>query len=188
MTAISTLSSFLAAVAAMVTVYLMISADNQQRESQRAYFHLTDSPGIRKMAQNDFRVVFCFENVGGHFASNLEAKLFFIDQKLMGEPFFYSETSIANDLFPKEPTPWYFDGVSLPPNTPPVYIVIELQYTDREISKELLQRFYMTWNGVQNFETNPNFHHASLDEKIKIDEYLQENRFFGRTKIIKNKE
>lgn len=174
-TVVSAVASSLAAIAALITVKLLINARKEELEVKRPYFTIS-KPGIKQLPNSPpYRIQITMENVGVHIAQNNKINIYFIDSALAREPDHSNEHSIANDIPPNSPTPWYVDTLLLPPNMPPKYIVVMIEYEDPILKKKYSQRFYMKWSGVENGKTHPHFTHVDIEEKKRIIQYFEQH-------------
>jgi len=171
---VGAISGAVAAIAALFTVYHARSSWKEQIESNRPYFTITE-PGIKSLPQSPpYRIQITMENIGIRPAYDLIGKIFIIDKNLESEPRFTFDFSVANEIPPKTPTPWYNDTLRLPKNMPPQYIVFAIKYSDPVINKSFTQVFFMKWDGVVNGVFDPNFVHVSIEEKQKIKDHLKD--------------
>lgn len=178
-TVISALAGAVAAIAALVTVSRMRSGWREERASKRPYFQVS-KPGIKPLENSPpYRMMITFDNTGINPASDLKIKIILLDASLATQPEHNFDFSIANDIPPNNPTPWYTDSVILPNNLPAQYVVVAIKYHDPKLDSDFSQTFFMKWNGIDNGVTNPDFVHASVEEKDKVALYLQEvlNKF-----------
>jgi len=173
-TSISGLSSVFATIAALITVYFMYTAGIEQIDAQRPYFHVIEGPGIRKIKDgNPFRIFICTENTGIHAATEVKYNILFIERSLSRKPEYIFHKTVANDIFSKEPTPWSIDDLIIPNNCPGHYVILKISYKDSITSKEYSQNIYMEWQGSYMGEFIPAFVHVSIEDKLKIDNYLK---------------
>jgi hypothetical protein len=172
--AVSGIASAIAAIAAMFTVYHSRVSWENERESKRPYF-IIEKPGIKPLEKSPpFRIQINMENKGTHAAKGLEGKIMILKADLSSQPEFVFNFSIANAIPSNSPTPWYNDTLILPKDLPPQFVVLAIKYTDEILDKSYNQVFYMTWHGVENGLTHPDFVHTSKDDAIKIESYLKE--------------
>jgi hypothetical protein len=168
---VAAVSGAIAAIAAMLTIYQASSSSREERESRRPYFTLA-APGIKPLPQSPpYRIQITMENIGVHSANEIIGKIIIIDKSLSKPPETIFNLSIANDVPPKTPTPWYKDDLALPANVPPQYIVLGIKYIDPMLKKYFTQLFYMKWAGVSNGQTYPDFVHVTIEEKAAIFEH-----------------
>lgn len=174
-TVLSAVSGMVAATAALFTVRLLINARTEELERKRPYFTIS-KPGIKPLANSPFlRCEITWENTGIHVAQNINTIVYFIDSALKSPPDYSIECSIANDVPPNSPTPWYNDSLKLSPNMPKKYIVAVIEYEDQILKNKYSQRFYMKWSGVANGVTHPDFTHVNVEEKEKIIRHLEQH-------------
>lgn len=170
---VAAVSGAVAAIAALRSINLTVSEQKELRESQRPYITIV-APGIKPLSQSPpYRIQITMENIGVHPVEDLYGKIIIIDKNLKGEPQFVFGISVANEIPTKTPTPWYNDGLNLPTNVAPQYIVLAISYIDPILNKSHRQTFFMKWDGVVNGQTSPDFVHVSKDEKQKIEEHLK---------------
>ncbi len=168
---VSVIAGAVAAVAALVAVRQTSESHREQLRSARPYFTVKD-PGI-KADSLPYRIQITMVNMGGRVASDLFGNIDMMDQDFKGRPASIGEFSVANEIPPNIPTPYYI-SVSLPVNMPPQYIVMHIRYKDPIVDTDFSQDFFMRWEGVRDGKTPPDFVHASLGEKNKIAAWLRE--------------
>lgn len=141
-------------------------------ESKRPKFELA-APGIKPLPQSPpFRLQITMQNRGAHDARDLSGQILIVDQAFTHEPG-KTQFSIAGDIPPNSPTPWYRDDLILDNNIPPQYVVLGLTYADATNNKVNNQIFYMKWGGVQNGKTAPDFVYATLGDRDRILSHLK---------------
>lgn len=171
---VTAISGATAAIAALFTIYHARKTWKEQIESNRPYFTIK-APGVKELPDSPlYRMQITLENVGIRPAFDLSGKIYIVDKNLNKKPDFTFDVSVANDIPPNTPTPWYNDTLQLPTNVPPKYIVFAFRYNDPIINEVFAQVYYMKWDGVKNGTISPNFDHVSMDEKGEIIEHLEE--------------
>ena len=156
---------------------MTISDRKEDRETRRSYFTIS-KPGIKQLSNGPpYRIQITFENVGQHTSTCLEGNIFFIDSSLQTKPESIIALSVANDIPPNIPTPWYYDELNLPKDMPKKYIVALIKYYDPILKKEFDQKFFMKWDGIQNGFTHPDFTHTNKAERERIENYLKTKNF-----------
>ena len=171
---VGAVSTAIAAIAALLTVYLATTTWKEQIGSKRPYFTITE-PGIKPLPQSPpYRIQITMENIGVHPAYDLFGKIYIIDENLKGRPQFTFDFSVANEIPAETPTPWYNDSLQLPTNVPPQYVVFAIKYWDPVVNKSFAQVFFMKWDGVVNGQFHPDFVHVSIEEKQKIEDHLED--------------
>jgi len=172
---VSAVAGAIAALAAMFTVYHSHVFWQDERESKRPYF-IIEKPGIKPLSKSPpFRIQINMENKGVHAAKDLEGKIFILKSDLSSKPEFTFSFSIANAIPSNSPTPWYNDSLILQKNLPPQYVVLAIKYWDEILNKSYNQIFFMTWHGVKDGSTHPDFVHTTKDEAYNIGQYLKES-------------
>lgn len=174
---ISTIATTILALTAVITVFLTISAWKSQQETARPYFILNDSPKVDLGDELSFELK--FTNVGMHPAVNLASETIVFDDSLTGKPIHHDESAIVNEI-PKNSLSSLV--MSIPNekiypkqfNINAQYVVVDLRYFDPILKKTYRQSIYLKWNGVKE-EKIQSFVHVRVEEKGKIDNYLQNN-------------
>lgn len=169
--AVSAISGLLAAVTALVTVYITTTAWREERGSRRPYFAITE-PGIKLSTEKlPLRIQINIENVGSRPASDFTERLIMMNFDLSSEPQ-VKETTVANEIPVKIPQAWYLHGFDLPAKVGPKYFVYAISYTDRVLNKSFVQAFFMKWDGVARGKVSPDFVQVSKEEQRKLVSHL----------------
>ena len=111
-------------------------------------------------------------NIGIRPAYDLIGKIIIIDKELRDEPLATFDFSVANEIPTQTPTPWYTDGVQLPSDVSPQYIMLAIKYSDPILKQSFSQVFFMKWDGAVKGRTQPDFVHVSKEEKQKVAEHF----------------
>ena len=174
---ISTISTTVLALTALITVYLTVAAWKAQQETARPYFILKESPKVDLGSELSFELK--FTNVGMHPAVNLSSETIVFDDRLTGKPIHHDESAIVNEI-PKDSSSSLVmtipDEEIYPKqfNINPHYVVVDLQYADPILKKSYSQKIYMKWNGVQEEKIQPTVH-VKVEEEGKIKDYFQKS-------------
>lgn len=165
---ISTIAAAVSAIAALCAIWQTRSAWRETTYSNRPYFTIKE-PGIKPLPESPpYRIQITLINTGVRVATELSGEIVIIDKSLKGEPTKFIEFSVANDISPNTPTSYYNDTLIVSNNIPPQYILLCIKYKDPVIRKYFTQVFFMKWDGTKDGITNPDFTHASVDEKKEI--------------------
>lgn len=175
---IATVGTAILAVTALITVYITVSAWNEEREANRPYFTFKDSPEVVLRESPEFEMV--FTNVGEHPAVSLWSKSIVFQAGLKEKPVTIDEYALVNDI-PKNASATLLislQGINKQKtlkDVPPYFFVIVLRYEDPIINESFEQTLYIKWNGMKGGEiltTN----HAEEAEKEQIIQYFKQNR------------
>ncbi len=166
---IGVLSGAIAAIAALIAIFLTYRNNRLERNSKRPYFTLL-APGFKQL-QNILRLQITFINNGLHPAKNFKGAIRIFQEDLSNEA--RVDIDIVNDIPSNIPTPYYNDSIGLGANMPTHFIYCIISYLDPILQKEYNQEFFMKWNGVQNGTMHPDFVHVNTDEKAVIAEYIK---------------
>jgi hypothetical protein len=167
--AISAIGGAVSAIAALCTIWQSRKSGREAREAQRPYF-LLEAPGIKNLPESPpFRLQLTLRNAGGHPATCLDGRIYVVPAAPGAMPTIDSSFSVANDVPPNSPTPWYTDSVMLPQQCPPHFALLGIEYLDPLLNKRYSQAFFMRWDGVQNGTTQPDFVHVSKAEKVQLE-------------------
>lgn len=170
---ISTLSGLIAAIVALITVYIAISSLQKENQYKRPYFTI-EKPGIKVLpGAPPYRMQITLYNTGVHPAIDLVGTIKILEYTLDKKPQFDFEFSVANDIPHDSPTPWYNDGVMLPNDLKKQYVVLNIEYGDPILKDSFSQSFYMKWDGIQNGITHPDFVHVNIEERENIKKYFK---------------
>jgi len=99
------------------------------------------------------------------------------DDRLIGKPIHHDESAIVNEI-PKDSSSslvMIMASEKIYPkqfNINAHYVVVVLHYLDPILDKSYSQLLYMKWNGVLEDKMQPTVH-VKVEEKDKIDQYLQ---------------
>ncbi len=167
--AISAIGGAVSALAALATIWQSRQAAKEATESQRPYFVL-EAPGIKQLPNSPpFRVQLTLQNAGGRVATSLEGRIFLIANQPNAQPALDLPFSVASELPPHSPTPWYNDTLQLPAQLPQHYVILGITYSDPVFEKQYKQLFCMRWDGVQNGTFHPDFVHVSNADRQQIE-------------------
>ena len=174
---IATMATTVLALTALITVYLTVAAWNAQQQTARPYFILKESPKVD--LGNDLSIELKFTNVGMHPAVNLSSETIVFDDRLIGKPIHHDESAIVNEI-PKDSSSSLVMTMASEKIYPKQfninahYVVVVLHYLDPILDKSYSQLLYMKWNGVLEDKMQPTVH-VKVEEKDKIDQYLQKS-------------
>jgi hypothetical protein len=172
--AVSAVGGAASAAAALATIWQSRLASKEAREAQRPYF-LLEGPGIKALPQSPpFRVMLPLRNSGLRPATMFEGRIYIATVLPGGKPVLDIRFSVANPIPPSSPTPWYNDTLVLPPQLPPHFVFLGIEYADPLSNQRYTQPFYMRWDGVQNGTTQPDFVHVTAQEKAAINSQFAE--------------
>jgi len=170
---ISSLSGLVAAIVALITVYIAISSLQQENQYKRPYF-IIEKPGIKSLPNSPpYRMQITLYNTGIHPAIELVGTIKILNHSLSNKPEFNINFSVANEIPHNSPTPWYNDDVMLPYNIAPQYIVLSIKYRDPILKERYFQNFFMRWDGIKEGITHPDFVHVRIEEKNKIIDFFK---------------
>lgn len=175
-TTIMTYSTLIFAIVSLITAYITITSWRAQRQADRPYFSIKESPTID--IEKNITFEFKFVNVGKHTATNLVSNTFVFDQRLNTKPVHIDEYALINDI-PREMTTQLdiqVDKQLVSPEEGKIqsqFIVIQLTYTDPVLKQTYQQSMYMKWAGLNNGHQQPLIH-AEIHEKEKILNYLKQ--------------
>lgn len=174
-TTIVTYSTVIFAIVSLITAYITITSWRAQRQADRPYFSVKETPTVE--LREDLTFEFKFTNVGKHPATNLVSNTFVFDQSLSQKPIHVDEYALINDI-PRETTTSLMIQLSpkdISPRNGEIsaqYVVIRLTYSDPVLNQTYEQSLYMKWSGVEGGKQQPLFH-AQANEKDKILNYLK---------------
>lgn len=173
-TTIVTYSTVIFAIVSLITAYITITNWRTQRQADRPYFSLKESPQIELQKEVTFE--FEFTNVGKHAASNLVSNTYVFDQSLTLKPIHIDEYALINDI-PRETTTRLLiqlnvQEISFTDIVRPQYLVIYLSYTDPVVNQDYQQALFMKWAGVIDEGAQP-LVYTEASEKDKILTYLR---------------
>lgn len=167
--AISSIGGSVSAIAAFIIVWNSRQANKEALEALRPYFML-EAPGIKQLPGSPpFRVLLTLKNIGGRVANNLDGRIYIVDNQPNSRPILDLAFSVANDIPPQSPTPWYNDTLQLAAQLPPHYVILGIRYQDHIMNRKLKQLFCMRWDGVNNGIFQPDFVHISSSEYKQIE-------------------
>lgn len=174
-TTLVTYSTVIFAIVSLITAYITITSWRAQRQADRPYFSVKESPIVE--LQKEITFEFEFTNVGKHAATNLVSNTYVFDQGLNLAPIHVDEYALINDI-PRETTTRLMIQLN-PKNISPAegevrpqYIVIYLTYSDPVLNQTYHQALYMKWAGVESGKGQPLIY-AHTSEKDKILNYLK---------------
>ncbi len=168
---ISVISGAIAALAAMIAIFLTYRSNKQERESKRPYFTI-EAPGFKQIGTG-LRLQITFINCGNHPANMFKSVIRLFQEDLKNEN--KIDIDVVNDIPANSPTPYYNDSVGLGPNMPKHFIFCSISYRDPILKKEYVQSYYMKWDGLINGQTHPDFTHVNTTEKKIIENYIKNN-------------
>ena len=170
-----TLTTLIFVITSVITVYISLSAWNEERESVRPYLTFHNSPEV--YLDNQHLVFkFGFYNVGLHPAASFHSHTLIVDSDLEIQPLHNDQFSLVNYI-PQNTTTTLIIKIDLEPTavnteyTGPHYIVINLKYSDPILEREHEQIIYLRWDGIDHGKLQPIFH-CSREEKDLILEYI----------------
>ena len=170
--AISAIGGSVSAIAALITVWNSRQANKEALEALRPYFML-EAPGIKQLPSSPpFRVLLTLKNIGGRVANNLDGRIYIVDNQPNSQPVLDLAFSVANDIPPQSPTPWYNDTLQLVAQLPPHYVILGIRYQDPIMNQRLKQLFCMRWDGVSNGVFHPDFVHVSSSERKHMEQKI----------------
>lgn len=176
-TVVSTLSTFVLALTALITVYITLTALGEEREARRPYLTMLESPQVS--LNDDLSLEFKFYNVGVHPAGNLHSRTLVFNEGMEFEPVHSDAFEVVNEI-PQNGSSSLIvsiDSRVLNPkerNIDPNYVVIRLAYDDPILRKGFEQTVYFKWNGVKEGLVQP-LVHVQTEEKAQILNYLHEH-------------
>lgn len=174
-TTIVTYSTVIFAIVSLITAYITITSWRTQRQADRPYFSVKNSPQV--VLQKGVTFEFEFTNVGKHAAADLVSNTYVFDQSLNLKPVHVDEYALINDI-PRETTTRLMiqlatQEIPLPEeDVRPQYLVIHLSYTDPVLNQSYQQALFMKWAGVVDGKAQPLIY-AQTSEKDKILNYLR---------------
>lgn len=174
-TTIVTYSTVIFAIVSLITAYITITSWRTQRQADRPYFSIKNSPQVE--IQKGIIFEFEFANVGKHAASDLVSNTYVFDQSLNLKPLHVDEYALINDI-PRETTTRLMiqlDNEELAltdMEIHPQYLVIHLSYSDPVLNQTYQQAFFMKWAGIVDGKAQPLIY-AQANEKDKILNYLR---------------
>jgi len=172
---VGTLATTVLAVTSLITVWITISAWNDEREASRPYFTFKESPMVDLDHELSFEI--SLSNVGSHPAVNLWNKAVIFNSNLKEKPVSMVENILVNDI-PKDTTSSLIITISkddihpTESNIDPYFIVVVLKYHDPIIDRDFGQTIYLRWNGVIEGELQP-FYSVEMAEKQNILDYIK---------------
>lgn len=176
---VATVATVVLALTSLLTVYITVSSWRDERDSERPYFTLKDSPKIISAPELNFE--FKFYNVGVHPAGNLRSRTLVFHQSMARPPLHKDEYALVNEI-PKDTASSLVINIPKAEIDParqdiePNFIVIDLSYLDPILKKTFAQTIFLKWNGTVNGQTQP-LVHLRVEEKEKIMEYLKQQGF-----------
>ncbi|AHF06830.1 hypothetical protein [Desulfitobacterium metallireducens] len=174
-TTIVTFSTVIFAIVSLITAYITITSWQTQRQADRPYFSVKNSPQV--VLQKKVMFEFEFTNVGKHAASTLVSNTYVFDQSLNLKPVHVDEYALINDI-PRETTTRLMiqldnqDISLIDKDINPQYLVIHLSYADPVLNQSYQQSLFMKWAGVVDEEVQPLIY-AQTSEREKILNYLK---------------
>tara|TARA_B110000902_G_C14051698_1_gene491950 strand:- start:107 stop:751 length:645 start_codon:yes stop_codon:yes gene_type:complete len=168
---VSVVSGAIAALAALIAIYLTTRSNKQERESKRPYFTI-EAPGFKQIGEN-LRLQITFINSGNHLANKFKGQIRIFQEDLKNEN--KIDIDVVNDIPANSPTPYYNDDIGLGKNMPKHFIFCVISYFDPILRKEYSQNFYMKWDGVNDGLTQLDFTHVNTTQKEIIEKYIKNN-------------
>lgn len=171
-----TITTLIFAITSLITVFISLSAWQEERESVRPYLTFQNSPQVYFNEKKQLVFSFRFTNVGLHPAASLHSQIMVTECSLTNKPLHTEQFSLVNNI----PQDSYTDLIVIIKNIDDDiiynldhhYLIINLKYFDPILSKNHEQIIYLRWSGVSNNTPNPIFH-ASKEDKILILDYLK---------------
>lgn len=161
--------SAVSAIAAVCAIWQARQSAREARQAVRPYF-LLEEPGIKPLQDSPpFRIQLTLRNVGGRIAASLEGRLYVTSAVDDVGPAIDTKFSVANDIPPTTPTPWYADSLVLSASCPPHFVILGIKYLDPLQNKTFTQSFFMRWDGAQDGKFQPDFVHACAAEKALLE-------------------
>lgn len=170
------ITTLIFAVTSLITVYISISAWNNERESVRPYLTFSDSPVVY-LENKHLIFSFSFYNVGFHPVASFYSQTLIVDCRLDDQPLHNDHFTLVNYI-PQNTTTDLVIKIDLEPtnidqyNIHPHFIVINLKYTDPILEKDHEQIIYLRWEGIDRKTLQPIFH-CSIQEKDLILNYIE---------------
>ena len=179
---LATLGTTVLAISSLITVYVTITAWREEREAARPYLTVKESPRVDMGEGVSFEIK--FTNSGVHPASNLSSKSLVFAQDLAHDPVHHEEFDLANEIPNNNVSSLVInldpqDQANAP--TTPVYIVVDLQYSDPILSKDFNQTIYLKWNGISKGQPQP-VAHVQVMERDKILQYFKNKHIDPRAR------
>lgn len=170
-----TLTTLIFVITSVITVYISLSAWNEERESVRPYLTFHNSPEVYVENQN-LVFSFGFYNVGTHPAASFHSHTLIVDSNLDVPPLHNDQFSLVNYI-PQNTSTSLIIRINLESTTVnlnhinPHYIVINLKYADPILEKGHEQIIYLRWDGIHHGKLQPIFH-CSREERDLILDYI----------------
>ena len=170
------ITTLLFAITSMITVYISLTAWNDERESVRPYLTFQHSPEVY-LEDKHLIFSFVFYNVGLHPAASFHSQTLIVDCRLNDQPLHNDQFTLVNSI-PQNTTTDLVIKVSLEPskidyqNIIPHFIIINLKYSDPILEKSHEQIIYLRWEGIIKGKIQSIFH-CSKQEKDFIVEYIE---------------
>jgi len=175
---VSTLSTFVLALTALITVYITLTALAEEREARRPYLTMQESPQVTM--KDNLNLEFKFYNVGVHPAEELSSRSLVFNESMETTPIHNETFEVVNEI-PRDSSSSLLISIetsTINPNEQnikPYYIVISLQYDDPILKKVFQQTVFFKWNGVTEGRIQPIIH-VQTDEKTQILNYLHQQQ------------
>lgn len=170
------ITTLIFAVTSMITVYISVSAWNNERESVRPYLTFHNSPEVY-LEDKHLIFSFAFYNVGFHPVASFHSQTLIVDCRLDDQPLHNDQFTLVNYI-PQNTTTDLVIKIDLEPtnidfyNIHPHFILINLKYTDPILDKNHEQIIYLRWEGITEGNLQPIFH-CSIQEKDLILDYIE---------------
>ncbi len=170
------ITTLIFAVTSMITVYISVSAWNNERESVRPYLTFHNSPEVY-LEDKHLIFSFAFYNIGFHPVASFHSQTLIVDYGLDDQPLHNDQFTLVNYI-PQNTTTDLVIKIDLEPtnidyyNINPHYILINLKYTDPILEKSHEQIIYLRWDGITEGNLQPIFH-CSIQEKDLILDYIE---------------
>jgi len=170
-----TLTTTIFAITSLITIYVSILVLKEERESQRPYITIINSPvvTINQSDNNQLTFVFTLGNVGQHPVATLHVQTIIVDSKFDKEPLHTDQFTFLNNIAQNDAKDLkiIIDNINLNA-IKEHYIVMNLKYTDPIFEKIHEQIYYLKWYGIEDGKPQQIFH-ASKEDKDRIVNYLK---------------
>lgn len=167
---VSVISAAVAALAALISVFLMYKSQQKERASKRPYI-VIEAPGFYKLEDNSIIIKINFKNIGLNPALDFSGELRIISKDFTNEQKF--SIDISNAVAPNLPFYYAIDKVRFTgDNIPKYYIYLTVNYLDPMLNKNFNQEFFLKWKGAEQGKMAPEFFNVSSDETNKIIEFI----------------
>lgn len=178
--AVATTAAAVSAIAALVMLIFLNITWRTEIESGRPYLIIKEDAGIVRLENGSlYQVVIPLENIGERAACEVVVGFYMIDKNMVDnglicDPLFDGSCALANELPPEVPTPGETHPFTLEDDMSPHYVVVAVKYMDLITEKSYCRVLFMTWGGVDNGVVDGTFEHATAEEKVTVEGYLQD--------------